>query len=56
MFIPEHLLARKESLLKLIGYTGPALLVSMAYMDPEICPFRFLDKNKIFLCFINPEE
>jgi manganese transport protein len=34
MFIPKRLLARKQSILKLIAYTGPALLVSMAYMDP----------------------
>jgi manganese transport protein len=34
MFGPKRLLARKESVLKLILYTGPALLVSMAYMDP----------------------
>jgi manganese transport protein len=34
MFLPKHLLARKESMLRLIVYTGPALLVSMAYMDP----------------------
>jgi manganese transport protein len=34
MFFPKHLLARKESMLRLIVYTGPALLVSMAYMDP----------------------
>jgi manganese transport protein len=34
MFFPKHLLARKESVLRLIVYTGPALLVSMAYMDP----------------------
>jgi manganese transport protein len=34
MFGPKHLLARKDSVLKLILYTGPALLVSMAYMDP----------------------
>ena len=30
----RSLLARKNSLTKLILYTGPALLVSMAYMDP----------------------
>ncbi|HET7392068.1 MAG TPA: Nramp family divalent metal transporter, partial [Nitrososphaeraceae archaeon] len=34
MFGPKRVLARKESLLSLIAYTGPALLVSMAYMDP----------------------
>jgi manganese transport protein len=34
MFGPKRLLARKESALRLIAYTGPALLVSMAYMDP----------------------
>jgi manganese transport protein len=34
MFITKRLLARKQSMLKLIAYTGPALLVSMAYMDP----------------------
>jgi manganese transport protein len=34
MFSPKQLLAKKEALLKLILYTGPALLVSMAYMDP----------------------
>src|ERR671930_2680684 len=34
MFFPKQLLASKGSLLKLILYTGPALLVSMAYMDP----------------------
>jgi manganese transport protein len=34
MFFPKHLLARRESVLRLIVYTGPALLVSMAYMDP----------------------
>lgn len=34
MFSAKRLLARKESLLKVIAYTGPALLVSMAYMDP----------------------
>jgi manganese transport protein len=34
MFFPKHLLVRKESVLRLIVYTGPALLVSMAYMDP----------------------
>jgi manganese transport protein len=35
MFLsPKRLLARKDSLVKLILYTGPALLVSMAYMDP----------------------
>jgi manganese transport protein len=34
MFRPKQPLAKKETLLKLILYTGPALLVSMAYMDP----------------------
>jgi manganese transport protein len=35
MFLsPKRLLARKDSMLKLIAYTGPALLISMAYMDP----------------------
>src|ERR671930_2600546 len=34
MFGPKRLLSRKESVLSLIVYTGPALLVSMAYMDP----------------------
>src|ERR671932_1036079 len=34
MLNPRRLLARKSSLTKLILYTGPALLVSMAYMDP----------------------
>src|SRR5919197_728444 len=34
MSISKRLLARKESVLRLIAYTGPALLVSMAYMDP----------------------
>ena len=27
-------MGRKDSLLKLVLYTGPALIVSMAYMDP----------------------
>jgi manganese transport protein len=31
---PKRLLERKDSIVKLILYTGPALLVSMAYMDP----------------------
>jgi len=30
----RYLLGRKDSLLKLVLYTGPALIVSMAYMDP----------------------
>src|ERR671926_57734 len=30
----KRLLERKDSIVKLILYTGPALLVSMAYMDP----------------------
>src|ERR671919_2672314 len=34
MLGPRSLLARKNSLTKLLLYTGPALLVSMAYMDP----------------------
>src|ERR671932_675907 len=34
MFGPKRVLARKDSMLSLILYTGPALLVSMAYMDP----------------------
>src|SRR5919206_5035877 len=34
MFGPKRILARKESVLSLIAYTGPALLVSMAYIDP----------------------
>ena len=34
MLGPKHLLKSKDSLVKLILYTGPALLVSMAYMDP----------------------
>src|SRR5919204_889960 len=34
MLGPKRLLQRKDSVLKLILYTGPALLVSMAYMDP----------------------
>jgi manganese transport protein len=34
MFSQKYLLARKQSLLRLFFYTGPALIVSMAYMDP----------------------
>jgi manganese transport protein len=34
MFGPKRLLQRKDYVIKLILYTGPALLVSMAYMDP----------------------
>src|ERR687883_1082010 len=34
MFGQKRLLTRKDSVIKLILYTGPALLVSMAYMDP----------------------
>jgi manganese transport protein len=34
MLGPKYLLKSKNSLVKLILYTGPALLVSMAYMDP----------------------
>ena len=30
----KYLLAKKQSLLRLFLYTGPALIVSMAYMDP----------------------
>ncbi|MGI0052197.1 MAG: Nramp family divalent metal transporter, partial [Nitrososphaeraceae archaeon] len=30
----RYLLGRKDSLLNLVLYTGPALIVSMAYMDP----------------------
>lgn len=34
MFAQKYLLAGKHSLLKLLLYTGPALMVSVAYMDP----------------------
>src|ERR671927_976690 len=34
MFGPKYLSGKKDSVIKLILYTGPALLVSMAYMDP----------------------
>src|ERR671939_2111612 len=34
MLGPKRLLQRKDSIVKLILYTGPALIVSMAYMDP----------------------
>jgi manganese transport protein len=34
MLLQKYLLPRKQSILKLILYTGPALIVSMAYMDP----------------------
>src|SRR5919198_1593116 len=34
MFGSKRLLQRKDYVIKLILYTGPALLVSMAYMDP----------------------
>lgn len=34
MFAQKYLLAGKHSLLKLFLYTGPALMVSVAYMDP----------------------
>src|ERR687888_668360 len=34
MFFQKHFLPRKQSILKLVLYTGPALIVSMAYMDP----------------------
>jgi manganese transport protein len=34
MLFQKHFLPRKQSILKLVLYTGPALIVSMAYMDP----------------------
>ena len=34
MFKTKYLSCKKDSLLRLILYTGPALIVSMAYMDP----------------------
>lgn len=34
MLFQRYLLARKQSLLRLYLYTGPALMVSVAYMDP----------------------
>ena len=34
MLSQKYLLAKKQSLLRLLLYTGPALIVSMAYMDP----------------------
>jgi manganese transport protein len=34
MLFQRYLLARKQSLLRLFLYTGPALMVSVAYMDP----------------------
>ncbi|MBV9177195.1 MAG: Nramp family divalent metal transporter [Nitrososphaeraceae archaeon] len=34
MFPPKYLLAKKESFLRLFLYMGPALIVSVAYMDP----------------------
>lgn len=34
MLLQKYLLAKKQSLLRLFLYTGPALIVSMAYMDP----------------------
>ena len=34
MFKAKYLSGKKDSLLRLILYTGPALIVSMAYMDP----------------------
>ena len=34
MLSQKYLLAKKQSLLRLFLYTGPALLVSVAYMDP----------------------
>jgi manganese transport protein len=35
MLRPKRLLQRKDSVIKLLLYAGPALLVSMAYMDPR---------------------
>jgi manganese transport protein len=34
MLLQKYLLPSKQSILKLVLYTGPALIVSMAYMDP----------------------
>src|SRR6266568_1282453 len=34
MLLQRYFLAKKQSLLRLFLYTGPALIVSMAYMDP----------------------
>ena len=34
MLLQKYFLAKKQSLLRLFLYTGPALIVSMAYMDP----------------------
>ncbi|MDQ6723066.1 MAG: Nramp family divalent metal transporter, partial [Thermoproteota archaeon] len=34
MSFQKYLLAKKQSLVKLFLYTGPALIVSIAYMDP----------------------
>jgi manganese transport protein len=34
MFSQKYLLTKKESLLRLFLYTGPALIVSIAYMEP----------------------
>jgi manganese transport protein len=34
MLSQKYFLAKKESLLRLFLYTGPALIVSIAYMDP----------------------
>jgi manganese transport protein len=34
MLFQKHFLPSKQSILKLVLYTGPALIVSMAYMDP----------------------
>ena len=34
MLFQKYLLAKKQSLLRLFLYTGPALMVSVAYMDP----------------------
>ena len=34
MLFQKYLLARKQSLLRLFLYTGPALMVSVAYLDP----------------------
>jgi hypothetical protein len=34
MLLQKYFLAKKQSLLRLFLYAGPALIVSMAYMDP----------------------
>ena len=34
MLSQKYFLAKKESLMRLFLYTGPALIVSIAYMDP----------------------